>query len=163
LINSASLERLDALDLAREGDAAVVVTAAGRGSLPGDVPGRLANVAEVLSHARGIGLDDIYVDPLVLPIAVDARYGRLFLDAVRALREAYGPEIHITGGLSNVSFGLPNRKLVNQTFIALAIDAGLDSAIMDPVQASLAEILALDRRGARFELASALLLGGDAS
>jgi 5-methyltetrahydrofolate--homocysteine methyltransferase len=161
LINSASLERLDALDLARESDAAVVVTAAGRGSLPGDAPERVANVAAVLGHARGIGLDDIYVDPLVLPIAVDEQHGRRYLDAVRALREAYGPEIHITGGLSNVSFGLPNRKLVNQTFIALAIDAGVDGAIMDPVQARIPEILSLDRHGEPFELASAMLLGED--
>jgi 5-methyltetrahydrofolate--homocysteine methyltransferase len=161
LINSASLERLDALDLARTGDAAVVVTAAGRGSLPADAPARVANVAAVLGHARGIPLDDLHVDPLVLPISVDVQHGRHFLDAVRAIRGAYGPAIHITGGLSNVSFGLPNRKLVNQTFTALAIDAGVDGAIMDPVQARLADILGLDRTSEPCALAGAMLLGDD--
>ncbi len=59
--------------------------------------------------------------------------GAWYLEAVRALRATYGPEIHLTGGLSNVSFGMPLRKLLNDVFIDLASEAGADSGIIDPV------------------------------
>jgi 5-methyltetrahydrofolate--homocysteine methyltransferase len=148
LLNSASLERLDVLDLAREFDCPVIVTASGRTGMPADDLEREANVAELLEHAHNIPLADVHVDPLVFPISVDSAYGRHYLDAVRAIRQRHGTEIHITGGLSNVSFGIPNRRLVNRTFFALALDAGLDGAIVDPVQNRLEEIRALDRGSA---------------
>lgn len=43
------------------------------------------------------------------------------------------PEVHITGGLSNISYGLPQRKIINRTFVSLMMDAGMDSAIIDPL------------------------------
>jgi 5-methyltetrahydrofolate--homocysteine methyltransferase len=63
--------------------------------------------------------------------------------------------------LSNVSFGMPNRKLVNETFIVLAVEAGIDGAIIDPVQSKLADVLALDRGAEPFVLARAMLEGED--
>ena len=71
------------------------------------------------SLAAGIQLDRIFVDPLVFPIAVDGEYGRHCLDAIAELRRRFGTEIHITGGMSNVSFGLPNRRLLNDAFSAV--------------------------------------------
>ena len=56
---------------------------------------------------HGLPLADLHVDPLVIPIGVDAEAGASYLEAVRQLRERYGPELHITGGVSNVSFGMP--------------------------------------------------------
>lgn len=161
MLNSASLERLDALDLAREYDAHVVASAAGVGTIPKDAEERAANVAQLLRYAAGISRDRLHIDPLVTPISVDSSYGLHYLDAVRSIRTTYGSELHVTGGLSNVSFGMPNRKLVNAAFILLAIEAGIDSAIIDPVQGKLADILAQDRSTEPFKLAQAMLEGED--
>ena len=161
MLNSAALERLDTLDLAREFDADVIATASGIGAMPKDAEERLANVKQLLQHAGDIPREHIHVDPLVVPISVDSGNGRHFLDAVRAVRAHYGSTIHITGGLSNVSFGMPNRKLVNETFIVLAADAGIDGAIIDPVQSKIADVLAQDRTAEPFVLAQAMLIGED--
>jgi 5-methyltetrahydrofolate--homocysteine methyltransferase len=56
----------------------------------------------------------------------------MVLDAVRAIKKKH-PEVHITGGLSNISYGLPQRKIINRTFVTLMMDAGMDSAIIDPL------------------------------
>ncbi|MBI2939919.1 MAG: dihydropteroate synthase [Chloroflexi bacterium] len=163
MINSATLERIETLDLARKFDAEIIATGAGRAGMPENTEQRVANVEELVgqARARGIALADIHVDPLVFPISVDSNHGRHYLDAVRTVRQTYGPEIHLTGGLSNVSFGIPNRKLVNETFIALAIDAGIDGAIMDPVQNRIDAVRSIDRTSEPYQLAAAMLLGED--
>ena len=56
----------------------------------------------------------------------------MVLDAVRAIKSQF-QEIHITGGLSNISYGLPQRHIINRTFVTLMMDAGMDSAIIDPL------------------------------
>jgi len=161
LLNSASLERPDVLDLAREFDCQVIVTASGQAGMPADEQERAANVERLLRYAHDIPLADIHVDPLVFPISVDSSYGRHYLDAVRTIRERYGAEIHVTGGFSNVSFGIPNRRLMNTTFFSLALDAGIDGAIVDPVQSKLEDIRVLDRSSEAFQITSAMLLGED--
>jgi len=163
MLNSASLERLEALDLARAHDCRVVVTAAGERGMPDGAEGRVANAARMVEEAlaRGFGLGDLYIDPLVFPISVDSRYGRHCLDAIRALRARFGDDIHITGGMSNVSFGLPARTLLNEMFILLAVDAGADGAIMDPVASPPEAILAIDRTDPRYQLAEDVMLGRD--
>lgn len=161
LLNSASLERLDALDLVREFDVEVVASAAGVDTMPADAGERVANLVRLLQHAKDIPQECIYLDPLVVPISVDSGNGCRFLDAVRALRGRFGRDIHITGGLSNISFGMPNRRLVNEAFIVLGVEAGLDAGIIDPVQNRPAEALAQDQTGAPFLLARAMLTGED--
>ncbi|MBS1241808.1 MAG: acsE 1 [Gemmatimonadetes bacterium] len=140
LLNSASLERLDVLDTAAEAGCAVVLAAIGEGGLPGDVPERVANAMRLVDLAVGKGLEPaaLFVDPLVLPAAVAPRNGLDFLEAVRELRRVLGPEVHLTGGLSNLSFGLPMRRLINGVFVSMAREAGADSAIVDPVALSAA-------------------------
>lgn len=135
LLNSASLERLDVLDTAAEAGCAVVLAAIGGGGLPGDVAERVGNAVRLVELALGKGLaaPALYLDPLVLPIAVAPRNGLDFLEAVRELRRVLGDQVHLTGGLSNLSFGLPMRRLINGVFVAMARDAGADSAIVDPV------------------------------
>jgi 5-methyltetrahydrofolate--homocysteine methyltransferase len=135
LLNSASLERLDMLDLAAEAGCPVVLAAIGEAGLPGGVAERVVNASRLVELARGKGIApaDCFVDPLVLPVAVSPRNGLEFLEAVRELRRALGPEVHVTGGLSNLSFGLPGRRLINAVFVTLAREAGADSAIADPV------------------------------
>ena len=163
MLNSVALERPETLDLAREHNAKIILTAAGTEGMPGDAAARVANVKQLidLALAKEIPLDDIYIDELVFPISVSSDHGLDFLDAVRELRELYGPEVHLTGGLSNVSFGLPQRKVLNFAFIHLAIEAGIDSGIIDPVQCNIEQILDLDTTSEPIRLALDVLLGKD--
>ena len=104
----------------------------------------------------------MHVDPLVMPVAVEPEVGAWFLEAARdAARHVSVPEIHLTGGLSNVSFGLPLRKLLNEVFIDLAVAAGADSGIIDPVASDVRRIFAQDRRARAYVLAADLLTGRD--
>jgi 5-methyltetrahydrofolate--homocysteine methyltransferase len=163
LLNSASLERLDALDLSRAHQARVVVTAAGDKGMPDGAQQRIDNASRMIEAAlaRGIQLDDMYVDPLIFPVSVDTAFGQHSLDAIRGLRERFGPEIHITGGMSNVSFGIPERRLINEVFLLFTIEAGADSAIMDPVISPLAAVLALDRTTPAYKLAEDVIFDRD--
>jgi len=163
MVNSASVERLEALDLAVQAGGPVVVTATGESGMPTGVEERVANAKHIVELAvdRGIPLDRIHVDPLVFPIAVDGASGTHCLTAYRELRERYGPEIHLTGGISNVSFGLPLRRLLNEVFLLLAIEAAADSGILDPIASPLRRVLALDRNSQPFRLAVDALTGVD--
>ncbi len=163
MLNSLALERPETLDLVEQHNARVIVTAAGAEGMPADAAERIANVKQLMDlvEARGIDLGDVYIDGLVFPISVAADYGRHYLDAVTGLRELYGTEVHITGGLSNVSFGLPQRKLVNLAFIHLALEAGIDAGIVDPVQCDIQAILELDVESEPVRLARDVLLGED--
>jgi 5-methyltetrahydrofolate--homocysteine methyltransferase len=163
MLNSASLERLEALKLAARLGGPVVVTAAGDSGMPTNTEERVLNASRMVeaSLQAGIGLDQIFVDPLVFPIAVDSSYGRHCLDAISQLRSRFGDEVHITGGMSNVSFGLPNRRLLNDAFLALAIEAGADSGIVDPTVVSMQRALAMDRTSRPFQLALDVLTGTD--
>ena len=113
--------------------------------------------------AKGIALEDIQVDLLVFPISVDSAFGLHYLDAVRQIRDKYGPAIHITGGMSNVSFGIPARRLVNDVFVNLAIEYGADAGILDPVTRNIEKIVGLDQSAASYQLARQMLLGEDRS
>ena len=163
MLNSLALERPQTLDLVEQYNARIIVTAAGAGGMPADAAARVANVKQLMDmvEAKGIPLDDVYIDGLVFPISVAADYGQHYLDAVTEMRELYGPEVHITGGLSNVSFGLPQRKLINLAFIHLALEAGIDSGIIDPVQCNIEAILDLDIESEGIHLAREVLLGQD--
>lgn len=163
MLNSASLERLDALDLAVEYKAQVIITAAGESGMPQDADERLDHASRMVEAAtgKGLALADLYIDPLVFPISVDSRFGNDCFEAIRRLRQTFGGEIHITGGFSNVSFGLPCRRLINDVFLLLAVEAGADSAIMDPTATALAEVFALDRDSRPYQLAEDMLLGRD--
>ena len=163
LLNSASLERLEALDLAREHDTRVIVTAAGGKGMPQNEGERIENASRMVEAAlaRGIPLASIYVDVLVFPISVDGQFGHHALETIRQLRARYGSEVHITGGLSNVSFGLPCRRLINDVFILLSLEAGADSGIIDPVASNLKAIHSMDRQARPYRMTEDLLLGRD--
>jgi 5-methyltetrahydrofolate--homocysteine methyltransferase len=163
MLNSASLERADALELARELGGPVVVTAAGEKGMPQNDDERVANASRLVDAAlaMGIELPLLYIDPLVFPVSVDVEFGNHCLDAIRRLRQRYGEAIHITGGLSNVSFGVPCRGLLNDAFIRLATEAGADSGIIDPVASELGRVFTQDRSAAPVRLAEDVLLGRD--
>lgn len=82
----------------------------------------------------GVPPDHIFCDPLIRPVSTNIEYGMGALSVVEKIT-ANHPLVHKTCGLSNVSFGLPKRKLVNQVFVAMAIAKGMDSAIIDPLDA----------------------------
>ena len=163
LINSAALERIETLDLVREHKAQIVVTAAGREGMPSNTAERLQNARAMIEEAikRNIELSDIFVDLLVFPISVNKSFGTDYLNAVAGLRREFGQEIHIIGGLSNVSFGLPKRKLINTVFTKLAIQNGADGGIIDPIQTSIEEIVALDLNDPNASITTDMLMGRD--
>lgn len=81
--------------------------------------------------AAGVPLDNLYIDPLVYPLATNTDSALATLDAIEYIMKEF-PGVHTTCGLTNISYGLPNRKLVNRAFLVAAIVRGLDSAIIDP-------------------------------
>ena len=141
MINSISLEkdRFDAMMPFLKGkECKVIALCMDDNGMPGsadDIVGRAVTLVEELNKI-GIPTNAIYIDPLVQPISTDSNKGIMVLDAVRAIKAKY-PEVHITGGLSNISYGLPQRKIINRTFVALMMDAGMDSAIIDPLDAKI--------------------------
>jgi 5-methyltetrahydrofolate--homocysteine methyltransferase len=92
----------------------------------------------------GVPPPDVYFDPLVRPISASPESGHLVLETIRLLKANF-PESHIICGLSNVSFGLPQRKLLNTSFLIMGISAGLDAAILDPLDKRLMSLLAASR------------------
>ena len=163
MINSVALERVDVINLVKENDAHVIVTAAGESGMPDDAQDRIDNLSQIMEHVQkaGIPLSDVYVDCLAFPIAIASTYGNDYLDAVAGIREKFGPDIHITGGVSNVSFGLPKRRLINDVFVHLAIERGLDSGIIDPIPTSIQKIMDIDTDSEPVRLALDMLLGND--
>ena len=135
-INSFNLEegRQELVDMARDRNALLFANASGRSGMPQDAEGRVANLEKCMEmmEAGGIPVQDRFLDPLVFPVGAGPSFGAHYLDAVRELRARH-PEVHIFGGHSNVSFGLPNRKLLNQVFVSLSIQAGCDAAMIDPL------------------------------
>lgn len=163
MLNSASLERAEALDLAVEFNARVIVTAAGESAMPSGVDERLQNVSKMVNSAIGMGIEisDLFVDPLVFPISVDSTYGNDCLNAIVEIRKEFGEEIHITGGMSNVSFGIPMRSVINSVFLVLATEAGADSGIIDPIMNPMSQLSGIDRSSESYILAANALLGKD--
>jgi 5-methyltetrahydrofolate--homocysteine methyltransferase len=163
MINSASMERPQTLDLCRERGLPVVLSCTGD-TMPSDAPERITRARDIIDLAleKGLPPGDLYVDTLVIPIGVDPEAGNYYLDAVRFVRETYGSDIHITGGVSNVSFGLPARRLISDVFLDLCVQAGQDSGIVDPVAADIPAALRPDRDAEPYRLAAAMLTGQDA-
>ena len=163
MVNSVALERLDTLGIALEHNARIVVMATSASGMPTGDKERVENVKNIMEQvtSKGVAINDVFVDGIIFLISVDPQYGNHYFDAVRGIREAFGSDIHIGGGLSNVSFGLPKRKLINDTFMYLALEAGIDSGITDPIQSNLPAIFNLDTDSEPVKLAMEVLLGKD--
>jgi 5-methyltetrahydrofolate--homocysteine methyltransferase len=93
------------------------------------------NMVSLLRQER-VSPEDIFVDPLVQPIGVNQMAGQLFLDSLEKITKNL-PEVKTIAGISNVSFGLPQRSLMNRTFLIMALQRGLDAAIIDPLDKKL--------------------------
>jgi len=136
LLNSISLEKEryhSILPLVRKFGTKIVALCLDDGGMPKDAEDRFRLASMLIERLtkEGIAPDDIYVDPLVQPMAIDHSLGPVILDSIGEIKTTF-PEVHLICGLSNISFGLPQRKLLNQVFLVLALAKGLDAAILDP-------------------------------
>jgi 5-methyltetrahydrofolate--homocysteine methyltransferase len=163
LVNSVSLERAAMIPVAAKAGACVIAGATGAERMPEGVEERLANTRTLLARLEAVGFSrsDIFLDPLVMPVSVNTENPGMILEAIRAMRAEHGPAIHFAPGLSNVSFGLPRRPIVNQVFAKLCLEAGCDGGIVDPAQVNDRILSAMDLSSGNNALARDLLLGKD--
>jgi cobalamin-dependent methionine synthase I len=140
------------LPLVVEHKCPVVALTSDEHGIPTTVEDRLRIAGKIVAEADkcGVPLGDIYFDPLVLPLSTDVRNGAVFMESLARIKAEF-PGVQTISGLSNVSYGLPKRKIVNRAFLLMALHAGMDAAIMDPLDA---ELMAL-------RLAGELVLGHD--
>jgi len=135
LINSISLEpgRLDVYPIVAENKCPAVALAMDEKGIPKTKEGRIEIIGKILDKTRPMGIadDDLYFDPLAMTIATGQENALLFLDTVREIKRTF-PKVHITCGLSNISFGMPARSFINRVFLALSMKEGMDCAICDP-------------------------------
>jgi len=141
IINSvtAEKERLEAVaPLAAERKAWLVALAMGKGGIPKKVEERLSACDTIVTYLTGLGMkpEQILFDPLVLPVAVDTAQGVVTLRTLEGIKSRYAG-VRTVMGLSNISFGLPVRKLVNRSFLLMAAYAGLDTVILNPLDAKI--------------------------
>lgn len=145
MINSISAEPdklATILPLAREFDAEIIALAIGEEGIPPDAEGRFRACQKIAESAQkhGIALGKLYFDPLALTVSADTSQGIITLETLRRIKSQL-PEAKTILGLSNISFGLPGRSLVNGSFLLMAMYAGLDSAIMDPGDRKLMSVI----------------------
>jgi len=140
ILNSISgeTERYDKMiGLVKEHGCGVIALALDDEGMPANGPERLEKAKRLMDRLLGDGVpvEHIYLDPLAQPIgsSIDPElsYGREVLWTLRAFKEAW-PGVHCSAGISNISHGLPARKILNQAFVVMCIEAGLDTAIVDP-------------------------------
>lgn len=146
LINSVTLEprRMDAVvPLVKEYSCGVVAMTVDSTQVPAEAEKKFDIAVRLVEALTGAGIkaEDIYVDPVVQPVSVADAAGAATLGAYSRIR-ARLPDVHILCGLANVSFQLPNRSLLNAVFLAMAMAAGIDTAIIDPCDNALTATLA---------------------
>jgi 5-methyltetrahydrofolate--homocysteine methyltransferase len=136
LVNSVTgeEERLEAvLPLVKKYDAAVIAIANDETGISEDPDVRFAVARRIVERAADYGIrrEDVVVDPLVMPVGALGQAGVAAFQLIRRLREELG--VNTVCGASNISFGLPNRHALNASFLAMAIGAGMTSAILNPL------------------------------
>jgi 5-methyltetrahydrofolate--homocysteine methyltransferase len=134
LINSTTAEQhmMDiVLPLASQYGAAVIGVITDDKGVPATAEDRLRVAEKLLKRAAELGVppEKVIIDPLALTVSADHHAGRITLDAMTLITRELGVNINL--GASNVSFGLPDRKIVNVAYLALAISRGLTTAITD--------------------------------
>lgn len=136
MINSISLEkdRFDEmLPIVTARPCRIVALCMAETAMPVTVEERVQAGAELIDRltAEGVPLENIYIDPLVQPVSVDTRMGNAVLGAIKKIMSDF-PGVNTICGLSNISFGLPARRLINRTFLSMCMLQGLSAAILDP-------------------------------
>lgn len=137
MINSISLEKEryeNLMPIIAGTDMKVIALCMSDEGMPKTVEDRL-KIADKLVNGllqNNVRLENIFVDPLVQPLSVDDTFGTEFINAVEQIMQNF-EGIHTACGLSNISYGLPVRPFLNQTFMVMAITKGLDGAIVNPL------------------------------
>ncbi len=137
MINSISLEKdrfTPMIKYLQGKECRVIALCMDDSGMPKSIDDIVSRARSLVSELEAVGFkrDDIFIDPLIQPMSVDINNGTIAMTAVKTIMtELKG--VHTTGGLSNVSYGLPQRKIINRCFLAMMIANGYDSAIMDPL------------------------------
>ncbi len=162
MINSISLEsdRYDALmPIVAGTDLKVVALCMSDDGMPETTDDRM-KIADKLINGliqNNVSIENIYVDPLVQPVSTNNNFGVEFINTIEQIVTNY-QGIHTVCGLSNISFGLPERKFLNQTFMSMAIAKGLDGAIVNPLDKKMmANIIAAEALAGRDDYCMAYL------
>lgn len=137
LINSVNGEeaRLEqVLPLVAEYRAAVIGLVMDDDGIPSTAEKRLTVARKIVERAEAMGIprEDVVIDCLALTVGADSRAGLTTLEAIRLVRQELG--VNMTLGASNVSFGLPERGVINRAFLAMAIQNGVNCPIVDPAR-----------------------------
>jgi 5-methyltetrahydrofolate--homocysteine methyltransferase len=137
LVNSVNAEEKQLssiLPLVKERGAAVIGLTIDDNGIPKTPEERVAAADKILQRAVQIGIpvEDIIIDPLVMTVGSDSKAAMITLQTIELISREFGVNINL--GASNVSFGLPDRLTVNQTFLAMAIQAGATCSITDPIK-----------------------------
>ena len=137
MINSITAEPgklASVVPLVTERQASVVALAMGEDGIPDNVEQRLAACDSIMAYLdkKGVSPEQVFFDPLVLPISVDTAQGFVTLKTIEQIKSRF-PRARTIMGLSNVSYGLPSRPLINRAFLSMAVSSGLDAAILDPL------------------------------
>ena len=145
LINSVSMEgdKIDTLfPLIAQTQWQCVALLCDNDGIPDSVEKRMDVFHAIMQKASryGIAPSRLHIDPLVVTLSTDQSALLVFAECCRRIKAEY-PDIHITSGLSNISYGLPVRKNINYAFMALAMEAGMDSAIVDPTNRQMLGII----------------------
>ncbi len=150
MINSvpAIQEKMDRVfTLAGKYDAEVIGLAMSEEGIPKDSDSRIALAMELVANcdAYGVPVQNLYIDPLVLPCNVGQDHGPEVFETLRQVKLMADPPPKTTVGLSNISQGTKNRELINRTFAVMAMACGLDSAIADACDEELIAAVATAR------------------
>ncbi len=162
MINSITDERErwdKVMPLVRDFNTKIIALCMSESGPPKGTDDRLAVAGRLVDRltSEGIVLDDIYVDPCVFPVSTGPEHGPALLDAAWLIRNRY-PGVHVSAGVSNVSFGMPVRRLLNETLLVLLMGRGLDTAIIDPcVEGLVARVLAAEALIGRDEYCASYL------
>ena len=146
VINSTNADeaKMDTIfGLAKKYNTQVIGLAMDKTGVPNNKEKRLELAAAIVAKAMefGINAEDLFLDPIVLPVNVAQTQGREVLESIREFRLLCDPAPHAMIGLSNVSQGAKFRSLVNRTFLTMAIASGLTSAILDPLDKELMDAM----------------------
>ncbi len=139
------------LPLVKEYGASVIALCLSSAAPPKGLEDRVATAIGLIERltAAGVAPGNIYVDPCVFPLSTGSEHGPAVLDAITRIRSQF-PDVHTSCGVSNVSYGLPIRKLLNEVFLLMLLGRGMDAAIIDPCDAGLmAKISAAEALGGR--------------
>ena len=127
------------LPLAQEHNAMVVAICIDENGVPVSVEGRCEIAFRVIAKAMeyDIPTDHLYIDPIILPVKADQKIPSMVLESIKLFGSLTDPAPHIVIGLSNLSQGATERKIINRTFLTMGISQGLDAAILDPLDQEL--------------------------